>query len=65
MYGLREGLNVKKPKGTLLSFSFSLNEMRTVHKREVYNLLDLLGDLGGVAASNMLLGYVAHELLVG
>ena len=34
-------------------------------RRIVYNLLDLLGDLGGIFASMTLIGYSVHFLITG
>ena len=64
-HSVTDGFRQNVPKETLITFTVTLNEMRSVQKREVYNMLDLLGDLGGVATSIMTLGRIAHVLLVG
>lgn len=41
-------LHPDKNKGHLLTINLYLNKDSILHTREVYNLLDLIGDLGGV-----------------
>jgi len=48
----------------LKTFHFNLGEKLIIHKRQVYNSLDFLGDAGGVFGSMMLIGKVLHYLIV-
>ena len=41
-------LHPDKNKGQLLTINLYLNKDSILHTREVFNLLDLIGDLGGV-----------------
>ena len=55
----------EKDEKTLLQFVITVDEVQTVHKRNVYSLLDLLGDLGGLFGSLALLGQGLHWLISG
>ena len=48
----------------MLRLRFQLGEKFIIHKRQVYNSMDFLGDAGGVFGSMMIIGQVLHYLTV-
>ena len=42
-----------------------LGDIEVVSSRAVYNILDLLGDFGGIFSSLHFLGQIVHFIIVG
>lgn len=47
-------MNAQLP-GQIMNFNFWLYEYEVLHEREIYNILDLVGDLGGIQGFFVLL----------
>ena len=49
----------------LQNFQLQMGQTQVFHRRSVYNMLDLLGDFGGIFGSVYAVGKIVHLLVTG
>ena len=59
-----EGKDIDHDRLMMLKLTINLGEKYFIHKRQVYNFMDFLGDAGGILGSMTIIGSTLHYLFV-